>query len=184
MSAIRRVTPISVETYLARENASEHKHELVGGYLVAMVGASHAHGLITGNLYAAFREAVRGTPCRAPFSDMKVQVGQNFYYPDLVVTCTAMGAAEQVVRDPVLIVEVLFQSTEARDRNEKRIAYQSLPSLADYLLVAQDEPRVEVFRRAEPGWEVESYGPGETIRLIFQSLGLAVDQVYEGVAEG
>ncbi len=180
MSAIRKLSPLSVADYLTLEETSEIRHELVDGYLVAMVGTTQRHNLIAGNLFGALRLHLRGSPCRVFVSDLKVRVGDNFYYPDLVVSCQPGELSDRIVSEPVLVVEVLSETTEARDRHEKRIAYQRLISLKEYLLVAQSEPRVEVFRRLSDGWEVETYGAGEQVRLVSLALELALAEIYEG----
>ncbi|MEE4378796.1 MAG: Uma2 family endonuclease [Candidatus Competibacteraceae bacterium] len=183
MSAIHKLAPITVETYLALEENSSVRHELVDGYLVAMVGTTQRHNLIAGNWFALLRAQLRGTPCRVFMSDLKVQVGNNFYYPDLVVSCRTDDLAAKIVADPKLIIEVLSTSTEARDRHEKRIAYQRLDSVQEYLLVTQDRQQVEVFRRRSDGWEVETYGTGETVRLEALNLAMTMAAIYEDALE-
>ena len=144
-------TAISVDDYLAGEVGSELRHEYVGGQVYAMVGASDRHGLVLNALAFALTPAAREARCQLFTSDMKVrlQVGQQevFYYPDLLLSCDPDDRATYYRERPCMIVEVLSESTERVDRREKMLAYLTLPSLQEYLLVAQDTCRVEVFRR-------------------------------------
>ena len=112
-------------------------------------------------------------------ADLKVQVQQNFYYPDLVVSGQPGPVLENVVANPVLIVEVLSTSTADRDRLEKRIACQRLPSLQEYVLVAQDKVEVQVYRPQPDGWEVETYGCGEVVRFTALTFEVMMDLIYE-----
>jgi Uma2 family endonuclease len=114
------------------------KHEYVAGKIIAMVGAGRAHNLIAGNFYRALRDHLRGTACQAFMSDMKVRIGEVFYYPDVMVDCESPVQSRDAYlsENPVLIIEVLSPSTEIRDTLEKRFTYQLLASLKEYLLVA------------------------------------------------
>jgi Uma2 family endonuclease len=177
------LTPLSVEEYLEREKRSDVRHEFIEGYLYAMVGASRRHNLIALSIERMLHAALRGTPCRAFVSDLKVQVGERFFYPDVVVSCSG-SLDEHIEREPKLIVEVLSPSTEARDRMEKRLAYQSLASLEEYVLVAQDRVHIEVYRRGGPAWVVERYEAGDTARLESVGTSFATEQIYEDVLDG
>lgn len=165
MSTVRKISPVTPEQYLEAEKSADARHELVAGQLQAMVGASRAHNLIAVALAAKLYGALR-PPSHVYISDIKVRVDDDFYYPDLVVSDEALTAGSYYLGEPVVVIEILSPTTEARDRLEKRIAYQRLPSLLEYVLVAQEEPSVEVFRRRADGWELETYGAGE----IFLSL--------------
>ena len=124
MSTLRKLEVLSVEDYLEGEKGADCRHEYVRGAVRAMVGASVKHNLLTGSLAAAFRAHLRGTPCHVFQSDMKVRIGEVFYYPDLMITCGRLALSAYFQTAPTLIVEVLSQSTEAQDRLEKRVAYR------------------------------------------------------------
>lgn len=178
------VATISIEDYLTSEQASEVRHEYIEGQLFAMVGASRAHNIISGNFFALLHAHLRGGPCQSFMADMKVQVekANAFYYPDIVVTCEPGDDQTFFLAEPCLIVEVLSPTTENIDRREKRLAYQHLPSLKEYLLVAQDARRIEVFRRSDVGvWEVDIYEGNENAVLHSGNLQLPLAAVYEGV---
>jgi Uma2 family endonuclease len=101
----------------------------------------------------------------------------------LVISCEITDTAEVIVPNPKLIIEILSPRTEARDRFEKRLAYQCLVRLHEYILVAQDRPHVEVFRRQPDGWEVETYGPHETVSFNTVNSSVAMDLIYEDIRD-
>lgn len=183
MALVEKLRPITIKEYLEGEKASDIRHEYVAGAVYAMVGASGLHNLLTLALAASLRQHLRGSPCRVFMSDMKVRVDDAFYYPDIVVVCGAIdvGASFQTV--PTLIIEVLSESTEARDRLEKRLAYQSLESLKEYALVAQDKMRVEIYRRVEDGWQLETYSYGDRVRFASIKHEATIEQLYEDVLD-
>src|SRR5262245_33540853 len=162
----------TVEEYLAFERASDERHEYLDGVIYAMagsastqamVGESEDHGTICMNLSVSLGSQLRGTPCRAFSKDMQVRCGpyrphtrEGLYaYPDLVVVCAPSqyhDQARDVLLNPTVIVEVLSPSTEAFDRGEKFRRYRAcLPTLTDYVLVAQNSPLVEHYHRQEDG---------------------------------
>jgi Uma2 family endonuclease len=177
---------VGEQEYLERELKSEARHEYVAGQVFAMVGASRAHNRIALNLSARLLAHLGGGPCAVFMSDVKLSVPAKsaYYYPDVVVTCDARDrAADQegyVVAAPTLIVEVLSRSTEAIDRREKLLAYQTLDSLQEYALVGQAAQRVEIYRRAVGGWDVIAFAPGDVVRFASLDLALRFDEIYEG----
>lgn len=178
LAAMKRfITP---QEYLEGELRSEVRHEYVDGQVYAMVGASDRHGLIVNAVAFALTPKAREHRCQLFTSDMKVRLdfaGQEvYYYPDLLLVCDNSDRATYYRECPCLIVEVLSESTERTDRREKLLAYQQLPSLEAYLLVAQDARRVEVFRRAT-GWRHELHTEG-AIDLPCLGSALALDDVY------
>lgn len=175
---------ISVEDYLSGEQKSEVRHEYVAGHLFAMGGGSRRHNLISGNIYTVLREQLRGGPCRAFIADMKVNVKSvgAFYYPDVVVSCDSDDTHEFFLSSPVLIIEVLSATTETTDRREKLLAYKSLTSLQEYVLVSQTQRQVEVYRRMDgSNWNIVLYEKCDTVNLKSISLDIAMDAVYEEV---
>lgn len=176
---------LTVADYLAGERDIEVRHEYENGFVRAMTGASRAHNSIAMNVAAALLARLRGSPCRVHVSDVKVHVDladdQRFYYPDVLVDCGSGGDA-YVASAPKLVVEVLSASTERRDRAEKAQGYRRLPTLAEYVLIAQDVRRVEVYRRAD-GWEFERTIDSDSAPVRFKSLDLelTLDAIYEGL---
>ena len=174
---------ISVGDYLAGELISDIKHEYINGEVFAMAGAKRTHNLIAGNIFAALHNHLRGTPCQVFNSDMKVGVltatDDIFYYPDVQVSCEKNGN-DHYNAEPKLIVEVLSDSTERKDRVEKFYTYRKLASLEEYVLVAQDCLRVEIYRRRN-GWDLELLGEGQRFQLESVELPLTVADVYQDV---
>lgn len=147
----------SPEEYLSLERRAEFKSEYFDGVIYAMAGGSERHNLIAANVIIALGVQLRDRPCRVYPSDMKVRMpnSRRFFYPDVSVICGETRFADDekdVVLNPVLVVEVLSESTEAFDRGKKFSSYQQIESLREYLLVAQDEFVVEHYLRREDGW--------------------------------
>jgi Uma2 family endonuclease len=181
-------TPISEEEYLRLEAQSPVKHEYVNGEMFAMTGGTLRHNTIALNIATALRTHLRDTPCRAFINDVRVRVAKtnSYYYPDLLVSCArgeqGMDLNAVTVDDPVLVVEVLSTRTEATDRREKLLAYRTLTSLSEYVLISQDEARVEIHRRrGDIGWERIEYSGLETVELASVGFEIAMRDIYEGV---
>lgn len=181
MSTLSKLEPLTAEEYLDGELHGEVRHEYVHGAIEAMVGASAKHNLLAGTLAAAMRTHLRGTPCHVFQSDMKVRIDEVFYYPDLMVTCGKLDLFAYYQTAPTLIVEILSPTTAAKDRLEKRVAYQRLDSLKEYVLVAQDELRVEVIRRQSDGWALQTFGPGETACFEAIDFEMPIAELYAEV---
>src|SRR5947208_2764400 len=165
----QRVTP---EEYLAIERQAASKSEYVNGCIVAMAGASEEHILIVTNVVAELRSRLKGQPCRTYSNDMRVRVSATslYTYPDVIVVCGERrfdDTQKDTLLNPTLIVEVLSESTEAYDRGAKFGFYRTIGSLAEYLLVAQDECRVEQFVKQPDGrWLLSDYrSPEEVVEL-------------------
>ena len=182
---------LSVEEYLELERTSEVRHEYYDGEIFAIVGASESHALIVSNLVLSFGTQLRGGSCRVYSNDMRVQVAHTglYTYPDLVVLCEEPRFLEEERRstllNPGLIVEVLSDSTEAYDRGKKFEHYQALDSLTDYLLVAQDEPRIDHFTRREGGWFLTAArGLDGVVDLPALGCELPLAEIYDKVELG
>lgn len=181
------VNTIPVDEYLEGEERSELHHEYIGGQVYAMSGGSEAHNVLSGNLYAALREHLKGHPCKVFMADMKLRMeiarDDIFYYPDLMVTCDPSDDAKYYKTKPAVLVEVLSPSTERLDRREKFLSYQRLPSLEAYVLVDQEQMRVTVFRR-EQNWDPEPLGIGDVLKLPPISFEQSLADIYEDVLRG
>ncbi len=147
---------ISPEEYLEGELRSEVRHEYFAGEVFAMAGASLPHNRIAGDVYTELNLHLRGKRCEAFINDMKTHIERDdddwFYYPDVFVNCDPAGQHQYYCDTPSVIFEVLSPATESIDRREKRLAYQSIPTLHTYALVAQDRREVTVYRRTPDGW--------------------------------
>lgn len=169
---------MNIAEYLDWENQQEIRHELVDGYLYAMTGASLKHDQISMNLAAALHLHFQDGQCRVYKSDIKVQVANSFYYPDIVVRCgdSEIPEKEFSLTDPKLIVEVLSPSTQRFDRGDKRLAYQQIPSLSDYILVAQDSVLVEQF--SADGTRVRLEELTDTLNIDSLSFSIQLAEIY------
>lgn len=177
---------LSVEEYFQLEQTSEIRHEYVDGEVFAMAGASEEHNLIVTNVIALLRPHLRGTHCRTFASDMKVKVklqkADIFYYPDILVTCDPNDNERYFKSSPKLIVEVLSNSTKTIDKREKRLNYQNIESLQEYVLISQDEIKVEVYRKDIQGnWLMQTLGKNDELHLNSIDLTLTMTEIYEDV---
>lgn len=172
----------SEKEYLADEQASSIKHDYINGQVYAMAGASDKHNLITVNAASLLNVQV-AEHCEVFMADMKVRVQVEehlfFYYPDVMVCCTADDRATYYREQPCLIIEVLSDFTERVDRLEKLWSYQRLPSLQEYLLLAQDYKEATLYRRTN-AWFPEVYREGE-ITLTSVGLTINLDDFYRRV---
>lgn len=183
-AALKRAT---LDEYLALDRASDVKHEYFAGFIYAMAGASYAHGIITGNLIGELRDALRDRPCGVIPNDLRVRTRSTLYtFPDVVVVCGPPefeGDRRDIVLNPSLVIEVLSPSSEAWDRGQKFEHFRSIPSLKEYVLVAQDHVHIEHFLRQPSGqWLLTEYGDLNS-RVQFPSLdvSIAVTEIYAKV---
>ncbi len=187
MAQAARVLPTTYDDYLAALEASPVKMEFHGGEIFAMTGGTVMHSHLIGNVFAALRGALRGTPCRAFISEQRIAVGKESCYPDASVVCGPPVLAphdRNAVTNPSVIVEVLSASTEMYDRGDKFDLYRRIASLRDYLLVNQERNQVEHFARNDDGsWTFRSLGDGEQIRLTGVAVTLDVSELYVDAAE-
>ena len=171
--------------YLALEAPSPTKHEFVNGEIFAMAGGTPEHGRLSINVQGELRNALRGRPCVVLNSDVRVRVRATGLatYPDASVVCGRIEVDPEdrnSVTNPVVLVEVLSDSTEAYDRDEKRAHYRQLGSLRDYLLVSPHERRIEHYHRNDDDtWTLRDARAGGEVHLEALSCQIAVDAVYD-----
>ncbi len=177
-------TRMSYDEYRARETEAPQKHEYLRGDVFAMAGGTPEHARLQSRVAIELGRLLEGRPCEPFSSDLRVRVLETDLstYPDLTMVCgkleTAPDDADAVV-NPVVIVEVLSDSSEAYDRGEKFAHYRHIPALREYLLVSPRTRRLEVFRRTGGrSWEYADRGPGETMRLESLDIAIEVDAVY------
>lgn len=182
-SPLTRPAPISIQDYLDGENLTDIKHEYLDGEVVAMGGASARHGLVVTGLSLAIGPHARRKGCQLFMADMKLRVdhaGQTyFYYPDLLLACDPQDRDPYYRSRPCLLVEVLSPTTERIDRREKLFAYQTIPSLREYLLVDPEQRCVEIYRLGQ-GVRHETCTQG-SFRLDCLEAEIALDEVYRDV---
>lgn len=178
-------TSMTYAEYLAFEEAAEVKHEYLRGTIWPMAGGTLEHGELAVNIAALLKTGLRGKGFKVYNSDVRVRVPSvNFAaYPEVSVVRGQPERPDDDARaivNPVLIVEVLSDSTEVFDRGDKAKLYQRIPSLREYLLISQHQRRLELKRRhAEDVWHAVEAGAGESIELVSLGLTIRVDDVYE-----
>lgn len=189
---------ITVEEYLARERQSEERHEYLDGFVFKMAGESQEHGIISVNLVRELSTKLRGGPCQTFTKDTKVRCGplpQTPYsskglcaYPDLVIVCGERRYHDQyhdVLLNPTVIIEILSEITKDYDRGEKFERYRTwLPTLAEYVVVHQIQPRIEHYQRQPTEqWLITTVdGLEAMLNLPALACSLPLRDIYEGVA--
>lgn len=179
---------VSFEDYLTSEvPESDTKHEWCDGVVYAMSRGTPEHGRLTMRIGRILGN-VLGSACEvySPDTMLYVEAARLATYADAFVVCGALEtkvvrrngrSLGEAVTNPTIVVEVLSEATERYDRDGKFQAYKALPSLSEYVLIAQDERRVEVYRRGQDGgWSCESGGAGEGVTI--HGVRIAVDDVY------
>ena len=178
----------TAEEYLAFDRRHEGKHELLDGDILAMSGASRAHGRISWNVAGSLYPQLEKQGCEGFVGDMRVRVPvtDRYTYPDLVVVCGEPrfeDAELDTLLNPSLIVEILSPSTEERDRGTKLFHYRSIPSLRVILLIAQDKIHIEQFLRQDDGTWILSDTDDRDSVLELSAIGsrLTVADIYHRV---
>lgn len=161
MSAVPALKYASVEDYLLQEETSLEKHEYYAGEVFAMSGGSINHNTISGNVFGEIRAFLKGKTCRVFNSDQKIHIEANglFTYPDLSIVCGELKTwnnRNDVIINPVVIIEVLSPSTAGYDRGDKFKLYRDIPSLKEYILISSTEVRIEQYtRQSEHFWNFQ-----------------------------
>ena len=187
MSALPK-TRLNALQYLAIENAAEFRSEFFDGEMFAMAGASPRHNFIKENVAVELGSRIKGGRCRTMSSDQRVTVERTglYTYPDILVVCGtpqfARDDANSIV-NPTAIIEVLSPSTEKYDRGAKFRNYQQIPTLVEYILVAQDEAVCERFiRQTDGSWNFVSFvGLAETLTFHSVPANILLADIYAGV---
>lgn len=183
MVASRSKRSYTLADYLAVEEMSAVRHEYLDGEIFAMAGGTPEHAALAAAVVVLLGGKLRGD-CRPYSADLRIRVAATGLatYADASVICGKPmrdPASPTHVTNPCIVVEVLSPSTADYDRGEKREHYQRIPTLHDYVLVAQDAKSVEVFsRRSDGSWDHEVKGPGETVVLSTSNVSFDVDALY------
>ena len=179
---------LTVAEYLAIERKAEFKSEFFNGEMFAMAGANRLHSFANENLTVRIGMQLKGTPCRTLSRDQRVRIGRTglYCYPDLLIVC---GPPEYSAEDPDtlvnprVIVEILSDSTERYDRTTKFEHYQQLPSVMEYVMVSQHQPRCERFTRTADGvWTFIAFvGMDAKLELTSVPVQVPLADIYAGV---
>jgi Uma2 family endonuclease len=174
---------MTIAEWRERERTSDVRHEFIDGCVYAMAGGSRAHSRIATNVTSLLDAALGDGPCIAYNSDLATRVSETRYtYADVVVSCSACDQAtlnESEVVEPRLVLEVLSDSSEYKDRGRKWDDYRKCPSLQEYVLIGTKYQRVEVYRRTVEGWGLfQFYGPDDELELASVSARFPVSALY------
>jgi len=178
MSAVATHT-ISVAEYLAWERAGTTKHEYYAGTIIALAGSSEAHNLITTNLITTLNTHVANRPCKVYPSDMRLRIPhtKTYTYPDITVVCgpSEFDDAEfDTLLNPLVLIEILSPATERNDRGRKFHQYQTIPTVREYILVEQDEHRVDQYIKQDDGSWIFRAHIAPTSTCLIESLDCAI----------
>ena len=179
---------LTAEEYLALERQAEIRSEYIDGEMVAMTGGTSRHSLISMNVGGELRQQLKQRSCRVYSGDLRVRIPGtgDYVYPDLTIVCGEPlfeDGHHDILLNPTLIVEVLSPSTESYDRSRKFEGYRTLGSLKEYVLVAQDKPRVEHYLRQDGHVWLYTDVSGLDSSVSFASIGcqVALAEIYDKV---
>jgi Uma2 family endonuclease len=180
----RRATYVD---YLAVERSSDRRHEFLDGVIVAMAGGSDEHNAIAGKLAMLLGMRTTGS-CHYYTPDQRYWIAARARgrYADGSIICGAPDHPahdEQATTNPAVVLEVLSPSSEGDDDGDKRSDFQSLASLQAYVLVAQDERRVKVYRRTGDGWQAATYREGDRFELPTLASPIGVAEIYDRILD-
>jgi Uma2 family endonuclease len=178
--SLAKLHEVSEQEYLEGELLAETKHEYIDGQVYAMAGAHRNHVLIADKILRRLGNHLENQRCRSYSSDLKVKIGKNYFYPDVMVDCTDFDG--YFTESPTIIVEVLSKSTRQYDKTFKRDQYFSIPTLQEYLLIEQDIAEIEYWQRTENNiWQQNVYYLGDDLYLRSIDLTISVEDIYQGV---
>lgn len=182
MSSVLKPNRLTHEEYFALEQAEDQRFEYIAGEVFSMAGGSESHALIGANIIIGLGSALRGKPCRVYNADMKLYIHEHdkFCYPDVQVLCEQGIRHEKYVENPVVVVEVLSDSTESYDRNKKFEHYRSIATLKYYVLVDQTCKHVELFEKESKDRWIVTY-PKDHLDLQDLDIALDIEEIYRQV---
>jgi Uma2 family endonuclease len=175
---------MSMAEFLAWEAGQETRFEFDGQGSVAMTGGTVAHSSIQHNLHVAMGVRLRGKPCRFHGSDLKIEVAGSIRYPDGFVVCSPNDGASTVAREPVVIFEILSDSTARTDLFIKNREYAATASVRRYVLLSQHEVSATIFERIDGDWVGHLLGLDSVLAMPEIEVELPLAELYEGVAFG
>ncbi len=167
--------------FLAWEERQEARFEFDGIQTVAMAGATDAHEAIGGTLRALLRERLRDSPCRVRGPTMTIEVAGRIRYPDAFVYCNPVAASETMIRDPVVVFEVVSPSTSRTDRIVKLREYRETESIRKYVILEQDSIAATVFTKQGAEWTARALTESDTLTLPEIGVDLALADIYGDV---
>ena len=173
--------PMDLDAFLAWENRQELRYEFDGFAPLAMTGGTFAHAAIQRNLLTALTNRLRGRPCQAIGSELKVLVAGSVRYPDAFVICSPVARDALVVEDPVVVSEILSASTAATERIVKNREYRATASIQRYVLLEQTRPAATVFTREGTDWLGRLADADAVLAMPELGIELPLAGLYDGV---
>ena len=171
--------PMSLDEFLAWEREQPERYEFDGFVAHMMTGGSLDHSTIASKLWSALDGKLRGTGCRPFRGDAKVIANNGVRYPDLSVTCSPIAGTDDIVPDPVVVIEILSPSTEREDRGRKKFDYFATPSIRQYAIVEQDERRIDLYTRTDTAWIDEIITGDAVLNLSAIGIEIPLAAIYE-----
>lgn len=178
--------PMTTEQFLAWEERQELRYEFDGCKPIAMAGGTAAHSAIQRNLIVALGVGLRGKRCQPHGSELKIKVADHpIRYPDAFVVCTPVLPRATVVSDPVVIFEVLSESSATEDFVIKNAEYRATPSVQRYVVLQQSRAAAVVFSRKGDDWVADLLtGTDAILRMPEIELEIPLFEIYTGVEFG
>ncbi len=183
--AQRKYSVMSVEDYLIlNRNSKDTRYEYLDGEIRMLAGGSPDHSIIIANLTSAIKGSLKGSQCRVYNSDLQLRLSEKRYvFPDVTISCDERDRNQkEMIRHPRVVVEVLSPTTEATDRGKKAAYYRACPTIQEYMMVDSEEVFVEVHRREEERWTINTFEPGDTITLESLGVRFPIEDAYEGTS--
>ena len=180
MNYARRL-PMSSADFLEWEERQDVAWEFNGFQPIAMTGGTDAHSAIQVNLILALGSRLRGKPCFVRGATLKVEIGSKYRYPDAFVSCTPVSPRAKITADPVVIFEILSESTAKTDRTDKVMEYTSLASVRRYVMFEQDQAFATVISRTDTGWSIEVLGLAGSLVMPEIGIEVPISELYEGL---
>ena len=172
----------TIEQFLAREDRQELRHEFDGVRPSARTGGTMSHAAIQVNLVTALRLRLRGKPCRPIGSELKIMMAGSIRYPDAFVVCTPVPPQAKVVTDPVVVFEVLSESTANEDLVVKNAEYRATPSIQRYVILQQTHAGATMFARKGEDWVAEMVsGTDAALRSPEIGTGFPMAEIYADI---
>ncbi len=189
MTALPKKQFISEEDYLTMEEVSPVKHEYFDGEIFQMAGASEQHNTITINIAGELHQQLKKRPCKVYQNDMRLYIEKEgiYVYPDVMVVCGKPDIKKfkslDNILNPVLIVEVLSESTADYDKGAKFEQYRTIDSFKEYLLVSQDRKQLTRYTKQSDGsWVLTDFiGDKTQIELSSIECSLSIEDIYDKV---
>ena len=179
--SVARVAAMTMAEFLAWEEGQEFKYEFDGFEPVAMVGVSAAHSTIQLNVLLSLGNRLRGKPCQPHGSDLKIEVVGRIRYPDAFVVCPQVARDTKIVTNPVVIFEILSDSSDRRDRIMKNEEYRLTPSVQRYVILEQDQPAATVWAREGERWVGTLFKGDANLSMPEIDIEIPLAEFYEGL---